>query len=80
MKSKFTIGKIAKLFNINTTTLRYYNKIGLFKPYYINEIQILVDKDFLKIREVENAIFNTPFKIISYHLLNIIFSIKVFLY
>ena len=40
----------------------------------------LIYKDFLKIREVENAIFNTPFKIISYHLLNIIFSIKVFLY
>lgn len=37
MKDFFTIGEISKLFDINTKTLRYYDKIDLFKPSYINK-------------------------------------------
>ncbi|MDY4574599.1 MAG: MerR family transcriptional regulator [Intestinibacter sp.] len=37
MKYKFTIGEISRLFNINTTALRYYDEIDLFKPSYINK-------------------------------------------
>ncbi len=32
MQYKFTIGELSKLFNIKTTTLRYYDEINLFKP------------------------------------------------
>lgn len=34
MDSKYTIGQVAKLFDISTQTLRYYDKINLFKPSY----------------------------------------------
>lgn len=37
MSKYFTIGEISKLFNIPIKTLRYYDKIGLFKPAIINE-------------------------------------------
>lgn len=37
MKAKILIGKMAKLHNISTQTLRYYDKIGLLKPAYIEE-------------------------------------------
>ncbi|WP_010294516.1 MerR family DNA-binding transcriptional regulator, partial [Clostridium senegalense] len=32
MKNKILIGEMAKLHNVSTQTLRYYDKIGLFKP------------------------------------------------
>ncbi len=34
MRDLFTIGEMAKLFNINIRTLRYYDIIGLLKPEY----------------------------------------------
>lgn len=37
MQTKFTIGEMSKLFNINAPTLRYYDEIGLFKPSYTNK-------------------------------------------
>ena len=37
MSTIFTIGEIAKLFNISTQTLRLYDRIGLLKPSLINE-------------------------------------------
>lgn len=37
MKHKILIGEMAKLHNISTQTLRYYDKIGLLKPKYIDE-------------------------------------------
>lgn len=35
-KEHFSVGDLAKLFNLNTQTLRFYDKINLFKPAYIN--------------------------------------------
>lgn len=37
MKPKILIGEMAKLHNVSAQTLRYYDKIGLFKPAYIDE-------------------------------------------
>ena len=37
MKEYYSIGEIAKLNFISTHTLRYYDKIGLLKPSYINK-------------------------------------------
>lgn len=37
MKNKILIGEMAKLHNISTQTLRYYDKIGLFKPRHVDE-------------------------------------------
>lgn len=37
MKEEYSIGEMAKRFNIAITTLRYYDEIGLFKPHYVNE-------------------------------------------
>lgn len=37
MSTMFSIGEIAKLFNISTQTLRLYDRIGLLKPSCINE-------------------------------------------
>lgn len=34
---EFSIGEMSKLHNISIQTLRYYDKIGLLKPAYINE-------------------------------------------
>ena len=36
MKDLFTIGEIAKLFEINIRTLRYYDEINLLKPERID--------------------------------------------
>lgn len=36
MSTYFTIGEIAKMFNISTQTLRLYDRIDLLKPAYIN--------------------------------------------
>lgn len=38
MSTVFSIGEIAKLFNISTQTLRLYDRIDLLKPSYINEM------------------------------------------
>ncbi len=37
MKDLFSIGYLSKLFEVSIKTLRYYDKIGLFKPEYIDE-------------------------------------------
>lgn len=37
MTTIFSIGEIAKLFNISTQTLRLYDRIDLLKPSHINE-------------------------------------------
>ncbi|MGQ9009235.1 MerR family transcriptional regulator [Bacillus stercoris] len=37
MKEYFTIGETARLNNISIQTLRYYDRIGIFKPYYTDE-------------------------------------------
>lgn len=37
MKNYFTISEFAKLRNININSLRYYEKLGLLKPAYIDE-------------------------------------------
>ncbi len=37
MNNYFTIGEFAKLRNININSLRYYEKLGLLKPAYIDE-------------------------------------------
>ena len=36
MRDLFSIGEMASLFNINIRTLRYYDKIGLLKPEYVD--------------------------------------------
>lgn len=37
MEKYFTISEFAKLRNININSLRYYEKIGVLKPYYVDE-------------------------------------------
>ena len=37
MKNYFTISEFAKLRDININSLRYYEKLGLLKPAYIDE-------------------------------------------
>lgn len=37
MKERYTVSELAKLFGISSQTLRYYDKIGLFQPDYIDE-------------------------------------------
>ena len=37
MKNYFTISEFAKLRNININSLRYYEKLGLLKPAYVDE-------------------------------------------
>lgn len=49
MKEYFTIGEMAKLFNINIRSLRYYDKIGLLNPEYtdkVNEYRYYSTKQF----------------------------------
>lgn len=36
MKSKFSIGEVAKIHNITVETLRHYDRVGLLKPSYVN--------------------------------------------
>ena len=36
MKSKFSIGEVAKIHNVTVETLRHYDRVGLLKPSYIN--------------------------------------------
>ena len=37
MSTHFSIGEISRLHNLSIQTLRYYDKIGLLKPAYINK-------------------------------------------
>ncbi|MCY8208580.1 MerR family DNA-binding transcriptional regulator, partial [Bacillus subtilis] len=37
MKEYFTIGETARLNNISIQTLRYYDRIGIFKPHYTDQ-------------------------------------------
>ena len=37
MKNYFTISEFAKLRDININSLRYYEKLGLLKPAFIDE-------------------------------------------
>lgn len=37
MKSKFSIGQVAKIHNVTIEALRHYDRVGLLKPSYINE-------------------------------------------
>ncbi|MBF8983410.1 MerR family transcriptional regulator [Lutibacter sp. B2] len=37
MKNKFLIGDMAKLHNVSTQTLRYYDKIGILKPKIVDK-------------------------------------------
>lgn len=37
MRINYKISEIAKIFNISRRTLIYYDEIGLFKPYYIDD-------------------------------------------
>ncbi len=37
METYFLIGEISKLTNVPIQTLRYYDKMGLLKPSYINK-------------------------------------------
>lgn len=37
MKTKVTVGEMAKIHNVSAQTLRYYDKIGLFKPLYVDK-------------------------------------------
>lgn len=37
MNTYFSIGEVAKLYNVSVQTLRHYDKVGLLKPAYINE-------------------------------------------
>lgn len=37
MKKYYSIGEVADLLGISTQTLRYYNKIGVVKPAFVNE-------------------------------------------
>lgn len=37
MKTKFSIGQVAKIHNITIETLRHYDRIGLLRPSYINK-------------------------------------------
>lgn len=37
MKKYFTISEFAKLRNININSLRYYEKIGVLRPCFVDE-------------------------------------------
>lgn len=37
MKNLFTISEFAKLRNVNINSLRYYEKIGILKPFFVDE-------------------------------------------
>jgi DNA-binding transcriptional MerR regulator/effector-binding domain-containing protein len=59
MKQRFRVGEVAKLFQISSSTLRYYDEIGIFKPkntdpdsryryYTVEQFSILETIIFLK--------------------------------
>ena len=36
MEKRYTIGEISRITGISTHTLRYYDRIGIFKPEYVD--------------------------------------------
>ncbi len=71
MNEKWTIGEVAKLFDVSTDTLRYYEKIGIISPhksdengyryYSYDEIVVLMDILFfrnmeLSVKDIRNII------------------------
>ncbi|MBU3142923.1 GyrI-like domain-containing protein [Clostridium sp. CF012] len=54
MKGTFLIGELARLFNISTDTLRYYDKIDLLKPNYdaINKYRFYSVRNFFKLSRI----------------------------
>ncbi len=38
-ESYYSIGEVSKLANVSIKALRYYDKIDLFKPAYVDRIQ-----------------------------------------
>ncbi|GLI58171.1 MerR family transcriptional regulator [Propionigenium maris DSM 9537] len=53
MKKKYKITEVAKIFDISRQTLIYYDKIGLFKPKYIDEensYRYYVEEQFFQLR------------------------------
>jgi DNA-binding transcriptional MerR regulator len=71
MNEKWTIGEVAKLFDVTTDTLRYYEKIGILSPhkndengyryYSYDEIVVLMDILFfrnmeLSVKDIKNII------------------------
>lgn len=53
MKKKYKITEVAKIFEISRQTLIYYDKIGLFKPKYIDEensYRYYVEEQFFQLR------------------------------
>lgn len=36
MKDRYTISEMARFFNVSSQTLRYYDKIGLYRPAVVN--------------------------------------------
>ena len=47
MKDKYTISELSRFFNISDQTLRYYDKIGLYCPAYIDEIDTILLNNFI---------------------------------
>jgi|SRR5690625_375571 len=76
MKDHFTIGETARLNNISIQTLRYYDKLGVFKPdytdpnngyryYHLKQFFYLDIIKYLKgiqtpLEEIKETILNTP--------------------
>ena len=58
MWTKFSIGEMSKLQNISVQTLRYYDKIGLLKPSYIDEnsrYRYYCAKDFVILNSIKQC-------------------------
>lgn len=73
MNEKWTIGEVAKLFDVSTDTLRYYEKVGLlssqkkgdngYRYYSYDEIVVLMDIVFfrnmeLSVKDIKQIIMN----------------------
>lgn len=37
IKTYFSIGEVSRLFDLSIKTLRYYDKVGILKPAYVNQ-------------------------------------------
>ncbi|MFJ7649171.1 helix-turn-helix domain-containing protein [Lysinibacillus sp. NPDC097279] len=76
MNDQFSIGETARLNNVTIQTLRYYDKLGIFKPYYVDpnngyryyHIKQFFYLDIIKylksihvpLEEIKHIILNTP--------------------
>ncbi|MBQ0168003.1 MAG: MerR family transcriptional regulator [Treponema sp.] len=64
MKEFYTVGEIAKIYNVSTDTLRYYDKIGLLKPWltggngyrYYSKAQFETISTIMLLRSMETPI------------------------